>query len=238
MQKEAAKSGQASVGVLMLQTCFPRPLGDIGNALSWDFPVHYRVVEGASARKVVLQDPSELFDAFVTAGRELVEAGCAGITTSCGFLGLMQDELKSALGVPFASSSLMQVPMVEAVLPAGKRAGVLTISAEGLTPAHLAAAGAFENTPLQGMNPQGAFARPILEDLKEMDFEACRRDMLEAATELTKRHSDVGAIVLECTNMVPHAADIASETGLPVYSIHSFVRWFHAGLSPSSFPKA
>jgi hypothetical protein len=42
--------------------------------------------------------------------------------------------------------------------------------------------------------------------------------------------------VLECTNMVPFAADIAAATGRPVYSIYSFATWFHAGLRPRRFP--
>ncbi len=235
MQNNAVNNKQAAVGVLMLETCFPRPVGDIGNPLSWGFPVQYRVVKGASAQKVVLQDPTELFGAFVSAGRELVQAGCTGITTSCGFLALMQNELKSALGVPFASSSLMQLPMVDTMLPSGKRAGVLTISAESLTTAHLTAAGAHPDTPLQGMDPIGAFAGPILADLPEMDFEACRKEMLEAAEQLVSRNEGISAIVLECTNMVPYAGEIAQQTGLPVYSIHSFVSWFQAGLSPQRF---
>jgi len=41
--------------------------------------------------------------------------------------------------------------------------------------------------------------------------------------------------VLECTNMVPYAADIRAATGLPVFSIETFVTWFHAGLVPRRF---
>ena len=49
----------ASVGILMLETRFPRIPGDMGNALSWPFPVHYRVVRGATPNRVVLQDARE-----------------------------------------------------------------------------------------------------------------------------------------------------------------------------------
>ena len=45
----------------------------------------------------------------------------------------------------------------------------------------------------------------------------------------------LGAIVLECTNMVPYAPDISVATGLPVYSIHTLVRWMHMGLCPPRF---
>lgn len=225
----------ASVGILMLETRFPRIPGDIGNALTWPFPVQYHVVRGATPDKVVRNDPMELVDEFIQAGQELVRMGCDGITTNCGFLSLIQDQVKQALGVPVATSSLMQVPMVEQLLPAGQRAGILTISKSTLSADHLMAAGAAVDTPIVGTDGGRCFTRDILADAMEIDFAACRLDLLDAARELLDAHDDVGAIVLECTNMVPYARDIRKLTGLPVYSIFSFVQWFHAGLSPRGF---
>ncbi len=226
----------AAVGILMLQTRFPRIPGDIGNAQTWPFAVHYRVVRGATPDKVVLNDPRELLGAFIDAGRELVETGCDGITTNCGFLALVQDDLKRALGVPVAASSLMQVPMVERILPPGRRAGILTISKASLGPEHLAGAGVAPDTPIAGTDGGRCFSRDILADAPQMDFAQARLDLLDAAQELTSAHPEVGAIVLECTNMVPYARDIRRLTGLPVYSIYSFVTWFQAGLLPRAFP--
>ncbi|NNE53835.1 MAG: aspartate/glutamate racemase family protein, partial [Sulfitobacter sp.] len=39
----------------------------------------------------------------------------------------------------------------------------------------------------------------------------------------------------ECTNMVPYAPDIAAEIERPVFSIYTYLTWFHAGLSPPAF---
>ncbi len=225
----------ASVGILMLETRFPRIPGDIGNATTWPFPVHYRVVRGATPQNVVLGDPTRLVDLFIEAGRDLVAMGCDGITTNCGFLALVQDDLRAALGVPVATSSLMQVPMVNALLPLGKRAGILTISADSLTAAHLQAAGVPPGTPVGGTEGGRAFSAGILGDAEQIDFAACRLDLMEAAGDLVRAHPDLGAIVLECTNMVPYARDIRAATGLPVFSIYSFVSWFQAGLMPSGF---
>jgi Asp/Glu/hydantoin racemase len=47
---------------------------------------------------------------------------------------------------------------------------------------------------------------------------------------------DLGAIVLECANMVPYAADIRNATGLPVFSIANFIDWFQSSLVPRRFP--
>ncbi|WP_108819544.1 aspartate/glutamate racemase family protein [Pseudovibrio sp. Alg231-02] len=226
----------ASVGILMLETKFPRIYGDIGNAQTWPFPVHYRVVRGATPNKVVRNDPRELVDLFVEAGRDLVRTGCDGITTNCGFLALIQDEVKEALGVPVATSSLMQIPSVQQLLPKNKRVGVITISKETLTKEHLKAAGAAEDTVIVGTDGLRNFTREVLDDYDAINFEDARLDLLDAAAELVTKNEGIGAIVLECTNMVPYANDIRKLTGLPVYSIYTFVNWFQSGLVPRKFP--
>ncbi|SPF78846.1 hypothetical protein ALP8811_02778 [Aliiroseovarius pelagivivens] len=226
---------RAAIGILMLETNFPRPLGDIGHLHTWDFPVQKRAVGGASAQKVVHEDPRALLDAFIQVGRELVADGCRGLTTSCGFLSLMQDELKDALGVPFASSSLMQIPMIEAMLPTNQEVGVLTISKDSLRAEHLQAAGARGDVPIEGLPRDGAFATAIFDDLPDIDFTSCQTEMSAIAQKLVSKHESVGAIVLECTNMAPYAADIEKLTGLPVYSIVSFLNWFQAGLAPMRY---
>jgi Asp/Glu/hydantoin racemase len=235
MQRGGKTVYGATVGILMLETRFPRIFGDIGNAQTWPFPVHYRVVRGATPEKVVRKDPTLLVDDFIEAGRDLVAMGCDGITTNCGFLALIQDQVKEALDVPVATSSLMQVPMVQSLLPAGKRVGVLTISKNALSERHLAAAGAPRDTPIIGTDTGRCFTRDILGDAPEIDFEACRLDLLDGAAELAATHPEVGAIVLECTNMVPFGADIRRATGLPVFSIYSFINWFQSGLLPRRF---
>ncbi|SOB89339.1 aspartate/glutamate racemase family protein [Stappia indica] len=226
----------AAVGILMLEARFPRIPGDMGNALTWPFPVHYRIVRDATPDRAVRQGASGLLDAFIAAGRELVADGVDGITTNCGFLSLFQRDLQAALQVPVAASSLMQVPLVDRLLPPGKRAGILTISAGSLTGAHLAAAGCPADTPVMGTEGGREFTRAILDNEEALDVEAARADNVEAAKALLARNPEVGAIVLECTNMVPYAADIRAATGVPVYSIESFVTWFHSGLVPRRHP--
>ena len=143
---KAAHGGKAvygaSVGILLLESRFPRIPGDGGNAETWPFPVLYRVVAGATPDKVVRAAAAGAVEDFVAAARELVALGADGITTNCGFLVLHQDRLARACGVPVAVSSLMQVPWVQVLLPPGRRVGVLTVDASSLTPRHLECAGA------------------------------------------------------------------------------------------------
>ena len=226
----------ASVGILMLDARFPRIPGDMGNAGTWPFPVHYRIVRDATPDRVVRNRADGLVDTFIAAGRSLIADGVDGITTNCGFLSLFQDELAEALNVPVATSSLMQAPLIERMLPPGKQVGILTVSADTLTTDHLAGAGVDPETPVAGTDGGKEFSRVILNDELEMDIALARQDNIDAAMALTSRHPGVGAILLECTNMVPYAGDIQAATGLPVFSIYSFVTWFQSGLVPRRFP--
>ncbi|VAW15912.1 FIG01073400: hypothetical protein [hydrothermal vent metagenome] len=225
----------AAVGILMLETRFPRIPGDMGNALTWPFPVLYKVVRGATPDLVVRQGASGLREAFIAAARELVATGADGITTNCGFLAIFQKDIAAAVGVPVATSSLMQVPMVEALLPPGKRAGILTVSAETLTPAHLDAAGVPAGTPIVGTDGGEEFTRALIGNEWTLDVAKAEADVLAAGRELVAAHADIGAIVLECTNMMPYAARLRAELGLPVFSIASMVCWFQAGLTPCTY---
>ncbi len=225
----------ATVGVLMLETRFPRIIGDIGNALTWPFPVLYHVVRGASPDRVVRHRAEGLLADFIAAGRELIAQGADGITTNCGFLSLFQDEMAAALDVPVATSALMQSPLIERLLPPGKRVGILTICAATLSRDHLLAAGVDPQTPVMGTEEGHEFSRAILGDEAAIDLAAARRDVLAGARALVETHPEVGAILLECTNMVPFAADLRARLGLPVFSIYSFVQWFQAGLLPRRF---
>ena len=226
----------ASVGILMLNTRFPRISGDIGNAATWPFPVHYKVIPAATPDNVVRGDASPLLGAFIDAGRELLELGCDGIATNCGFLVPFQTEMSRALGVPVASSSLLQAPLIRMSLPADQTLGILTISSETLTTAHLDAAGIPHDTPVGGTGAGSHFTTRVLGDAEEIDFDQARADNVNAALRLVHDNPNIGAILLECTNMVPYAADIRRATGRPVFSIYTYLLWFQAGLLPRRFP--
>lgn len=215
----------------MLDSKFPRILGDIGNRDTWSFPVIYGVVDDALPGEMIAEQSEQFLEAFILKGLELVEQGAVGITTSCGFLSVYQNELAKALPVPVMTSSLFQVPMINRALPEGKRCGVLTISATSLNARHLLAAGAPEDTPVGSTEEGGEFNRVILGNLTELNVERAEDDNVAAASKLKQTHPNIGAIVLECTNMAPYAEAIAAATGLPVYSIVDLIDWFYSGLN-------
>jgi len=234
--KNKPASGKGTIGVIMLDTRFPRFVGDIANQDTWPFDVLFHKVSGADAQSVVCATSDQDLQPFIDAGLALQQKGVVGITTSCGFLALLQSEIASHLSVPFLASSLVQLPWVQASLPVGKQVGILTITASALTPAHLLAAGIANDVPVQGCETGEEFTAAILNDAAVMDRGVCERDNVNAAVELKERFPDLGAIVLECTNMAPYANAIHRATGLPVYSIYTLIRWFQSGLAPRQFP--
>lgn len=240
MRRGIANGGKAiygaPLGILMLEARFPRIFGDMGNAHTWPFPVLYRVVRGASPEKVVLHGAAGLLENFLDAARDLVSQGAEALTTNCGFLSIYQKEISAAIGVPVATSAMMQVPWVQSMLPAGQRVGIVTVSAATLSPAHRAAVGVPLDCPVEGTEDGEEFFRVLIKGEKEdMDVDQAERDVVAAARRLVEKNPDVGAIVLECTNMPPYAAAIQRAIGRPVYDIYSLITFFHAGLRPRDF---
>jgi hypothetical protein len=213
-----------TVGVLMLDTRFARFPGDIGNPPAREQPVIHERVPGATVDKVVPARAPPLIDDFVAAGERLIARGATAITTGCGFLVLNQAELAARLAVPVATSALLLIPTVLRLLPAGKRLGVLTFSAENLTPAHFAASGAPADLPVEGVVRGGTFQKAIYEEPCDDGIAAREEEVVAAARRLVARAPDVGAILFECTNFPPHRAAVEAATGLPVYDIWTLVK--------------
>lgn len=226
-----------SIGVLMLDTVFPRIPGDIGHAGTFPFPVLYHRVRQAFPSRVIREADPALLDGFIEGARALEAAGVLAVTTSCGFLSMFQRQLAEAVRVPVFTSALMLVPMVARMLGPDRVIGVLTVDSGSLGPRHLAEMGITEEIPVvvAGLEKGHAFSPVLLDNELELDVEAARREHVEVARDLLERHPQVGAIVLECTNMPPYAAAIRQATGLPVFDITSLMRMVHAALVPPDY---
>ena len=228
-----------SVGILVLDTQFPRIPGDMANAATFPFPVRYHRVPGASPELVVRQGSRELLPAFIAGAQYLEREGVRAITTNCGFLAKFQHELGAAVRIPVFTSSLMLVPMVHRMLPPGKAVGILTADATALTPDDFEGAGITADMPLAvaGLETEKEFTRVLLGNQLTLDVEVARREHIRVAQVLCAEHPDIGAIVLECTNMPPYRSDIQAATGLPVFDIVHLVQMVHTALGHGIPPR-
>jgi hypothetical protein len=228
-----------SVGILVLDTRFPRVPGDIGNAGTFDFPVRYHRVSGASAEGVVRRSQGDLLPLFVDGARALEREGVRAITTSCGFLARFQAELAGAVRIPVFTSSLMLVPLVHRMLPPDRSVGVLTVDAPSLGAEEMAGAGITREmrVVVAGLETEKEFTRVLLGDLLTLDVAAARAEHAAVARRMLAAHPEIGAIVLECTNMPPFRPDVQAATGLPVFDITSLMRMVHEAVAGSLAPR-
>jgi hypothetical protein len=227
------------IGVMMLDTRFPRPQGDIGNARTFRFPVRYRTVRGAVQGRIMGDTPdAELIAPFIEAARELEAEGVKGITTSCGFLAPFQREIAAAVSIPVFVSSLLQAPLIHAMLPPGKVIGVFTERAKHLGDAHFRGVGwSSKDIPvfIQGMKPDAVFPATYIGGRLESDTDVLKEEMLEMTRDFMQACGNPGAILLECTNMCPFSSFIAEETGLPVFDINTLIETFHRARNPTRY---
>lgn len=221
------------IGIIMLDTIFPRIKGDVGNPATFDFPVRYHVVKGASPERIVIQADKSLIQPFIDAGRSLIEEGAFALATSCGFLALFHKELVKALDVPVFSSSLLQVHMAQSIIRKDQKVGIITARKESLTREHFSAIG-IQQYPLAiiGMEQAEEFSSVFVKGKPTIDIQKCGHEMRTTAMKLKELYPDIGAIVLECTNMPPYSEIIHGATGgLPIFDVVTMINYAHATLT-------
>ena len=214
------------LGILMLDTRFPRIEGDIGNPKSFDFPVIFRRMEGIGSVDAVAAHPDRprVLAALKANAEALAAEGAVGLSTSCGFLALYQKELEALSPVPVATSALLLIKTLTG------KVGVITASAENLTPAHFEAVDAPRDTPVQGLPANSSFAATFLRNGLTLDREAVERETLAAGQALMQKHPGLDAIVLECTNLPPYKAVLQRALGVPVFDVLDLLRDFRQRL--------
>ena len=208
-----------TIGIAMLDTNFPRPVGDIGNPASFRYPVLYETVPQASVRQATSADgPDETLVApFLTALNGLIDRGATVLGTSCGFLAPFQPILSAQLNRPFIASSLLALPGLQRRYGGPQSVGVITYSAADLGEPHFAPL-EVGLPPLVGLPTNGSLATAIREDLPDLDMIAAEQEAVEAAHSLQRAASGkIRAILLECTNLGPYCGAITEATGLPVF---------------------
>jgi Asp/Glu/hydantoin racemase len=231
-------SRDVAIGVLCLDTSFTKIPGHIRNPCTFDFPVRYQVVAGATPERVVSQADPSLLEPFISAARELQAAGVAAITGACGFLVLFQQQLADAVDVPLYASSLIQLPMVHRMLRRDQSVGLLVAKQSALTPRHLAAIGG-ESVPVcvAGMAEQPEFREVMLQGLRaELDAERLEREVICEVERLARGNPGMGALVIECTDLVPFSHAIQARIGVPVFDIVTLTEMVYRSLTRRPFP--
>lgn len=215
-----------TLGVLMLETTIERVVGDIGHPDSFEHPVIFRDVPGATVDRVLGRQDEGLVDLFAAQATVLVAAGATVITTSCGFMARHHRALAQRIEVPFAASPLC---LLASLTDAYGAVGVITARATTLGVEHFTGCGTAPPAAIAGMEDSAAFVAAIVDQDGPLRPEVIRADVVAAALAMQAAHPDLRAILLECTNLPPYRTAIEEATELPVFDALTLVRRLLSG---------
>lgn len=213
-----------AIGVLIPNIPLQRLPGDVGHPSSFNYPVLIHPVEAVvnPYQMVTEQLNRTVLEAYLHGAAKLQTAGATVITTSCGFLAVLQQDIAQELHVPFIASSLLQVPLVYGLVQ--KPIGIITANDAVLTDVHLNAAGVAD-IPLviRGLQTCDAFAAAFLRCDAPIDSEAIGRAIEATALETIKEYPDIGAFIFECHNLGTWRQRVQQATQRPVFDVISLV---------------
>lgn len=224
------------LGIMLLDTQVPRIPGDVGHPGSYPFPIRLMTIPGATTQRAIYEADPALLEPFIEGARKLESDGVCAITSSCGFLSPLQEEVAGAVSVPVFLSSLMQVAWAHAMTQ--KRVAILTASKPSLTPFILEKAGTPSSIPLAvgGLQDAPAFRAAILSNGATLDKAQIKKDVVHVARDLMSEYADIGAFVLECHNLAPYGSALSFATGKPVFDIATFAQWVYNSIVKRGFP--
>ena len=216
-----------SIGVLSLESYFPKPPGHIKNPSSLPFTTTYEILHDLTVPKLLNNPSPDMLEPILDAARRLEAQGVKAITGSCGFLAMFQKEVAEAVSIPVFVSSLLQVPLAYQMTRAP--VGVLTASAPALTDKHVKGAGC-EGIPIvvQGLEDTEEFASVILRNERNgMDLAKVEQEVIAAGQALLERSPEIGSVVLECTDLPPYAHRLQDVLQRPVFDLTTLSTMMH-----------
>jgi aspartate/glutamate racemase len=224
-----------TIGLVQVRANLPMMPGNMGNATTFDFPMLYREMNVDNVMDLMKPEMTKNFtDGIVEAAKWLELQGVSAIMGNCGFFAHYQNVVQDRIDTPFFSSSLMMLPMMVQSLPRNKKVGVLTANGP-----LLASGQAMENCGLsrelqasrvviEGCEDDLEFAYAMSLDGK-LNANRFERDILEGIKRLLKKDKDIAMILLECTELPPHAVAVQKMVNMPVWDYTSLTNWIYSG---------
>ena len=215
------ESGHVPQGLMQLEQ-LP---GNSTNPASYPFPVKLVEVKGANTDTVILHPSQKLLEDMIQLAKELEKEGVRAITTSCGFNAIFQEALANAVKIPVFTSSLLQVPFAQALVGRDRAVGVITASASSLSEKHLRACGITDEMHpiVMGLENAPEWSKIFDHPDDSFDMDLVTEEILNVARQGVKDHPEIGAIVLECTDLPPFARRIREELDIPVFDFNSMI---------------
>jgi hypothetical protein len=226
-----------TVGIMLLDVHYPILPGNVVNACTYNYPVRHKWVPGANQARMHSGDDSLLPELIKTA-QELEIEGCRAICGACGYFGHFQSRVADAVDVPVYLSSLVQVPWIRAGLKRSQKIGVLCADGKNLTPELFQHCGLseddFNHCVVKSAGHLPEFSA-FMERRGHFDNGAIRQELIDLALQIVNENPDVGAFLLECSDMPPYAADIQAAVNLPVFDFITMINFVHQAVAQKPY---
>jgi hypothetical protein len=231
--QDSQSSHERPIGIITLDENIPCPPGTPGNPSTFAHSVCYEIVRGSG---VLEPDNPAGLQAFLAAGRSLVEKGVCAITGNCGLMIVYQEQLAAALPVPVFLSSLLQLPFIARMYGPQSAVGIIASSCRSLKAEHLriASQGAPMRTVVADMEGKPHFFAAV-SDHGKLDFNEVQSEVIAVAIELATQNQDLKAILFECVDLPPYATAVQKAVGLPVFDITTLIGYVYSALVRSPF---
>ena len=180
--------------------------------------------------RILRADPA-LLDMIIQAGHEFEQEGVRALVGACGYFANYQREVAAALNIPVFLSSLLQAPMIYRALRPDQQVGILVANAKAVNQTMLEACGITSDIPVAylGMEDQPEF-RNILEYGGQFHYDKFEAEVVSRAQQFVAENPDVGAILLECSDLPPIAWSVQRAVKLPVFDFISMINWIYHGV--------
>ena len=225
-----------TIGLVQMHVNLAMIPGNMGNATTFDFPILYRRAIVDDVADVMAPEPTADFaNGIIEAAQWLELQGVRAIMGNCGFFGSYQNVVKERINVPFFSSSLMMLPMMVHSMPANKKVGVITANGPNLIKTQ-----AVENCGLSledkknrivimGCENGPEFSASIMANTGVYNPAKVEKEIVSVAKQMLKENPDIGAILLECTELSPHAVAVQDAVRMPVWDYTTLTKWIYSG---------
>ena len=225
-----------TIGLVQMHVNLAMIPGNMSNATTFDFPMLYRRMNAENAFDVMANPPAQNFtDGIVEAAQWLELQGVKAIMGNCGFFGSYQNVVKAKINVPFFSSSLMMLPKMVHSMPGNKKVGVITANGPTLKKVQ-----AIENCGLSlqdkenrivvmGCENGAEFSGAIMANTGKYNPAKVEKEIVDVAKQMLSENKDIGAILLECTELSPHAVAVSNAVRMPVWDYTTLTKWIYSG---------
>lgn len=237
-----ARAGQTAygypIGIICAQWHIPFIPGDVNHAASFDYPVRYLPVEvpGADILRGAA-DRERFTEVIVAAARHLESEGVRAITSNCGFFGLWQRAVADAVSVPVFMSSLLLVPFIRSLIGTERKVGVVVANSAAVTDGLLESVGVGRDaaTVFAGLESFSHFESVVLEESGKLDSDVMRAEITQACRDLVVEHPEIGALLLECSDLPVYSQAVHEAVGIPVFDWVALIDFVERAVVPKHY---